>query len=116
MARNVLSMRKLILIVLSLLLPAIAFATDPASFKKGYQWAQQMLNTSIDNQTGGRPTAGYPSYQIPQLANMFHRFYCRSADLASFVSGFTQCLEDNGRVMPMDPPAPAAATTNQKEA
>jgi hypothetical protein len=107
-------MKKLILIVLSLLLPVIAFATDPASFKKGYQSAQHDIALVFSVNGGGDHSVA--SYLIPKIARINHDAYCPSADLDSFIAGFTQAYEDYGQVFPMDDPAlrprrdPPAAT------
>jgi hypothetical protein len=105
-------MKKLILIALSVLLPIVALATDPDSFKKGYQWGEHIILNSHSNNEHPL-VAGMPSYLIPRLARTFYNSYCPSADLDSFIAGFYQAYEDYGKVMPMDdpatrPPAPPA--------
>src|SRR6516164_387200 len=97
-------MKKLILIALSLILPAIALAIDPNSFKKGYQWAQQDIANCISANNG--VYSGKPSYLIPKIARVFANRLCPSADVDSFIIGFYQAYEDYGKVIPMDDPAP----------
>jgi hypothetical protein len=96
-------MKKLTLIVLSLILPVIALATDADSFKKGYQWGQQVISTG--RSTSGGPTSDTPSFVIPRIAQVYQRTSCPSADMDSFIAGFYQAYEDYGKVMPMDDPS-----------
>jgi hypothetical protein len=104
-------MKKLILIVLSLTLPVVAFATDPDSFKKGYRWGEQDIANCISANNG--VYSGKPSYLILRDARAWAPRLCPSADVDSFIAGFYQAYEDNGKVTSMDDPVTRTSAPQQ---
>ena len=108
-------MKKLILIALSLILPAIALAIEPNSFKKSYQWGERDIANCISANEG--VYSGKPRSFISRDARAWAPRLCPSADVESFVAGFYQAYVDNGKVLD-DPvfrtvaPSPSPITTS----